>query len=72
MRPDARNDADPTIVREELAQIREKQASQGVELKWTKWLAAAGFAASTFGQLSSIGPPTALIIDLGHVIWSLL
>lgn len=64
-------DADPKMIREELAEIREKQASQGVELKWTKWLAAAAFAASTFGQLSTIGPPTALI-NLGHVIWSLL
>lgn len=66
-----RPDADPKNIHEELTQIRERQTAQGVELKWTKWLAAAAFAASTLGQLSNVTPSAALI-DLGHVIWGLL
>lgn len=69
---DASNPATPlTNIREELAEIRESQAEQRIEIKWTKWLAAAAFGASTLGQVSRFGPPTALS-DLGHVIWSLL
>lgn len=58
-------DTDETTIREELAEIREKQATQGVELKWTKWLAAAAFAASALGQVTAIRPDaTAVVLDL--------
>lgn len=44
---------EPKTIREELAEMR-------VELKWTKWLAAGALGASTVGQVTKLGPPTAI------------
>lgn len=51
---------EPKSIESEIAEMR-------VELKWTKWLAAAAFAASTLGQLGNLTPFTpqpSVIVDL--------
>lgn len=61
------DDSQQNSIREELAAIRQKQATQDTELKWTKWLAAGALGASTLGQVTTLAPPTALIDLIGRL-----